>query len=450
MRDNLTVAVGGVTAKIYRSDTGGYVSWLVRYYVDGKAKSLRATTLKEARSKAKDALKGVSSGAAHVEALTPKETATVAAAVAKLRQVGVPLMEAVSDFVAARRVVPAKWSVADAARGFVAYKAKEEREQAGPEPVKFRDAVAKFHERNERRGLSEGYKNDCRKHLKALGKTLDDAIIQTVRQPELTACLDAATNGGARRFNNLRCTLNALFGFCQKEGILPRDRTHEAALVEKKETRDSGEISIYTPEEMRVILAKIADDLLPCVLLGGLAGLRVSEIHRLRWEHVRLDAGVITLDKAFTKTKRRRVVPICAALRSWIERIWGEEKLTGPLYAMPYKTFEDHLHRAWMKMVDERGKLLVEKRRNAFRHSYGTYKFAILQDEFRVSSEMGNSPGELRASYAELALPKDAEAWFAISPDSVRGTQWRLTRQPGSENGKKGKRRARKRVPARV
>jgi len=232
MGENIMVTVGGVTARIYRSDTGGYVSWLVRYFVDGKAKSLRATSLKQARTKAKKALEAVSSGAAHVENFTPQQSAAVSLAAARLREVGIPLLEAVSDFVAARKALPAKWSVADAARGFAAYKAREEKTQAGPPPTKFSQAVAKFHERNEKRGLSEGYKNDCRKHLKTLGKTLDGAIIQTIRQPDLTECLEASTNGGPRRFNNLRCTLNALFGFCQKEGLLPRDRVHEAALID--------------------------------------------------------------------------------------------------------------------------------------------------------------------------------------------------------------------------
>jgi hypothetical protein len=107
--ENLLVTVGGVTAKIYRSDTGGYVSWVVRYFVDGKAKSLRATSLKQARSKAtKRALESVSSGAAHVEALTPQQMAAVSMAAAKLREVGVPLLKAVTDFVAARKARGAK------------------------------------------------------------------------------------------------------------------------------------------------------------------------------------------------------------------------------------------------------------------------------------------------------------------------------------------------------
>lgn len=243
-----------------------------------------APDIETVRQRAKDALKHHESGSGHVMQFKPTEAANVAAAVAKLQEVGVPLLVAVADYVLARKALPMKWTVADAARGFADFKAREEAEVAGPKPIKFSEAVAKFHERNEKRGLSEGYKSDCKKHLKIIGKTFDGAIIQTLKQPELTVCIEKSTKGGARRFNNLRCTLNALFGFCQKEGILPRDRTHE-----------------------------------------------------------------------------------------------------------------DRLHKGWAKMVDQDGELLVEKRANAFRHSYGIYRFAILKDEYKTSAEMGNSPNELRA-----------------------------------------------------
>lgn len=411
------VTVAGKTATIIRQvkTVGGreYVTFRARYWQDGQRKEITAPDIETAQQRARDALKHHESGSGHVMQFKPAEAANVAAAVAKLQEVGVPLLIAVADYVAARKALPSKWTVADAARGFAVFKAKEEAEAAGPKEMRFIDAVAKFHERNDKRGLSEGYKADCKKHLKIIGKTFNGTIIQTLKQPELTECIESSTKGGARRFNNLRCTLNALFGFCQKEGILPRDRTHEAALIEKKDQGSSENITIYTPAEMQVILANIGEELLPWALLGGFAGLRVSEIHRLKWENIRLDAGVITLDKSLTKTKRRRVIPIGDALHEWIEPI---HKGKGPIYDLPYKTYEDRLHKGWAKMVDEDDKLLVEKRANAFRHSYGTYRFAILKDEFKVSAEMGNSPNELRASYAELALPQDAKAWFSIMP----------------------------------
>jgi len=60
----------------------------------------------------------------------------------------------------------------------------------------------------------------------------------------------------------------------------------------------------------------------------------------------------------------------------------------------------------------------VDRRRNALRHSYGTYRFAELQDEQKVSAEMGNSPQELREHYAELATPQDAATWFSIKRET--------------------------------
>jgi integrase len=447
--EDLTVKVGSITARIYPANVGTRKAWLVRYYVGGEPKTVRAPTLEAARSKARQALKTISTGAAHVRPLTLKESANVDAAISKLQPLGVSLLEAVAEFVAARQLLPKEWSLGDAVRGFKTYKERESKETAPPEPMKFRKAVEKFHERNEKLGLSEGYRNDCRKHLAIIGKTFDEAIIQSLRQPELTACLEASTGGGARRFNNLRGTLCALFGFCQKKGILPLDRKHEAALIDKKVERHAESIAIYTPKEMRVILANIGEELLPWALLGGFAGLRVSEVHRLRWENIRLDAGFITLDKSFTKTRRRRVIPICDALRAWIEPLSKDKSganKSGLIYPTPYKTYEDRLHKGWMKMADAKGQLLVEKRANALRHSYGTYRFSILQDEFKVSAEMGNSPTELRASYAELALPKDAEAWFAIMPEEpkniVKIPKQRQRRSPKAPKGRKGSKAA--------
>ena len=84
-KESLLVTVRGFTARIHLPNTGGHVSLLVRYFVDGKAKSLRATTLKQARSKSKKALESVSSGTAQVRGLlTPQQMADARQAAACL------------------------------------------------------------------------------------------------------------------------------------------------------------------------------------------------------------------------------------------------------------------------------------------------------------------------------------------------------------------------------
>ena len=436
--NSYTVSVGGKSARIDRHDRNGCRSYRVRYWRDGQRMELTAPSLAEARTRAKKALKHHESGAGHVVDLTPKQSAAVSAAVEKLREVNVPLLEAVSDFVAAKRIIGDDVSLAEAARGYVQMREEESRRAPKSKPVLFRDAAAKFNERNESLGLSNFYKRDCRKHLTRIGQTLGGTVIQNLRQRDLADCLEKCHGGGPRAFNNMRGTLNALFSFCQREGILPRERIHEAALIEKKLLRGSSHITIYTPAEMRLIVNLIGPYALPWVLLSGFAGLRSLEVWRIGWEAIRLDADVIVLGKEFTKTNRRRVIPMTSQLKRWIKPM---HQGSGRIYDCPLQTFEYRMRSAWDKIKKPGSdKLLVPKRNNALRHSFGTYRFSILKDEFKVSAEMGNSPAQLREHYAELCLPNDAKAWFAIAPGSGKEVKQRLTWQWGSEKGKKRKR----------
>jgi len=53
---------------------------------------------------------------------------------------------------------------------------------------------------------------------------------------------------------------------------------------------------------------------------------------------------------------------------------------------------------------------------NALRHSYASYRLAIIKNAAEVALEMGNSPQMLMTNYRELADEHDAKAWFAITP----------------------------------
>jgi len=207
-----------------------------------------------------------------------------------------------------------------------------------------------------------------------------------------------------------------MFSYAQREGFLPRDKKHEASLVEPLNDRSVGRIEIYTPTQLATVFRHIDPAFVPWISLSGLGGLRTSEVHRITWEMIRFDAKCIVLGKSFTKTRRRRVIPMCEALVAWLKPHVGE----GRLYEGTLASFETRMRLAWLSIVDKEGKLLVPKKRNGLRHSYGTYRFAQLQDENKVSAEMGNSPSELREHYAEIALPGDAEKWFKVKPSKGR------------------------------
>jgi hypothetical protein len=61
----------------------------------------------------------------------------------------------------------------------------------------------------------------------------------------------------------------------------------------------------------------------------------------------------------------------------------------------------------------------VTQKHNALRHSYGSYRLAIIQDASKVSFEMGNSPKMVFEHYREIVTPEQALAWFAIMPPAT-------------------------------
>lgn len=58
----------------------------------------------------------------------------------------------------------------------------------------------------------------------------------------------------------------------------------------------------------------------------------------------------------------------------------------------------------------------MEWPRNALRHSYISYRLAIVKDAARVALEAGNSPDIIFKHYRELVTEEDAQEWFSIVP----------------------------------
>ena len=61
----------------------------------------------------------------------------------------------------------------------------------------------------------------------------------------------------------------------------------------------------------------------------------------------------------------------------------------------------------------------VTQQHNGLRHSYGSYRLAIVQDAAKVSFEMGNSPKMVFEHSREIVTPEQASKWFAIAPSQA-------------------------------
>jgi hypothetical protein len=102
------------------------------------------------------------------------------------------------------------------------------------------------------------------------------------------------------------------------------------------------------------------------------------------------------------KTRRRRLVPISANLKLWL---------------LPYKQESGLicLHTAPQTTARQKAKG-IKWAKNGLRHSFISYRLAILHDTARVALEAGNSPEVIFGHYRELVTPEAAQTWFDIRP----------------------------------
>jgi len=140
----------------------------------------------------------------------------------------------------------------------------------------------------------------------------------------------------------------------------------------------------------------------PFLALGAFAGLRTAELQRMDWGDIDLDRGFITVAASKAKTRRRRLVPVSENLKLWLNPI---RQASGPIcvhVCAQHAAREKCEGFKWAK--------------NGLRHSFISYRLAVLHDTARVALEAGNSPQVIFSHYRELVTPEQAQAWFDVNP----------------------------------
>jgi integrase len=204
---------------------------------------------------------------------------------------------------------------------------------------------------------------------------------------------------GPRSRRNYLGSVASLAKFAERRGWIPRGAL-DLSGVER--SHSEGEVQIFTPDELRRLLAAMRSDLVPFVALGAFAGLRTAEIQRLDWSEV--GPEFIDVKAAKAKTRSRRLVPILVALTKWLE---PHRKADGPVCP---------LVDVWHGLAPYCELAGVAWKPNGLRHSFGSYRLAQTRNEGQVSLEMGNSPAMIFRHYRALVTPEQAEEWFGVHP----------------------------------
>jgi integrase len=227
---------------------------------------------------------------------------------------------------------------------------------------------------------------------------------------------------GPRRRDNILCAIIQLSRFARRRNYLPEDRRSAAEKVQM--IRPGHDVTTWTPAEAKLLLEHVSPRWLPCLALGLFAGLRSSEILRLDWGAFKFDlqdhedrpAPVIAVNrKVARKTRLSRLVPIQPNLVTWLQPYRDR---VGPLYPGNFKTNENARCLEAARLRRATG---LPRKDNALRHSFGSYRLAVIRDYTLVAGEMGNSPRMIRESYNDPKPKGEGEAYFRLSrPDFAK------------------------------
>jgi integrase len=145
-----------------------------------------------------------------------------------------------------------------------------------------------------------------------------------------------------------------------------------------------------------------------CMALVFFCAVRVEgECSRLSWDDVDLDARIVKIASAQSKTGQRRVNAIPDNAFEWLNLCKG----TGQIAPTDYKQRMKRLRR------DSK----VPYPNNAMRHCFCSYHIAKYRDASKTAMLLGHSsPKRLYHTYLELVTARDADTYWRIVPASVK------------------------------
>lgn len=423
------VQVGSAVVKVYLTPHGDRELYTVSCWVDGKRKRQVLSSFDKAIAEAKALGLQLNKGDLGSADLSGQERVACMRALQLLQPIGTAIEVAAAEYADAITKLKDRASLAQVVEFYLKRKPVELKAK------RVADVVKECLESKEQDKLSERYLKQLEYDLNRFAARFK-VCIEDVAGRDIDQWLRDLDVSGRTR-NNIRMSVQTLFGFAKLKRYVAKDHDEMDAVPVAKEA--SGAIEIFTPDEMHELLGAASAELVPFLAIGAFAGVRHAEIQRLEWKDVRFDAGIIEIHAGNAKTATRRTVPILPNLKLWLEQAPADGKQrSGPV--CPFANVTDQIVSLLTKINKQRaedsgalgeralpseGHQEVKWKHNGLRHSFISYRVGAIKNVAQVALEAGNSPTMIFSNYRQLVTPKDAEAWFAITPESTKALRER-------------------------
>jgi len=261
-------------------------------------------------------------------------------------------------------------------------------------------------------GGSLRYLGDLRTRLAAFGKVFDARPVASIETRELDDFLRGLPLSATSRINYRKVLLTA-FQFAIARGYATENPVAKTARV-----RAVSSTGILTPQELAALLSVSDQRVVASIALSAFAGLRDAEVGRLTWDKVHLEEGHITIDAEVAKTESRRLAPVTDNLRAWLAPLAQSSGPVRPSDRTTYLLFQLAKKKAadQLRSLGQPCENLTAWPHNALRHSFVSYRLAMVANSNQVAEEAGHSVRILKKNYMKLVTPAQAEKWFAVTP----------------------------------
>jgi integrase len=413
---------GDVAVKIYKNNGRlrgeNYQTFLVRYYANGKRQLKRFVDFAKANAEANIIAAQKAQGALGSAALSAADRVALQDALTMVaRNEGngngnaSRLVQIVRDHGAARAILPPDVTDEAAAQYY-----KEKHPSNLPRKT-VAEGVAEFITDRRSAGCSEVHLHDLDVRLGQFSKAFQlpmDAISAPLVQQWIYGLKNQKTkkDAAARTKENMLRQIASLFNFARRLKYAPADLALELSEIPSPRKQHTP-IGIYTPDEIATILGTADAAIVPALAIAAFAGLRLAEVSRLDWSAVHLSAKLIVVGTEITKTAARRLVPIGDNLSAWLAPHARREGRVNPC---PEELRGNVGHALGLRFQRAASRAKVAWKRNGLRHSYISYRVAMLKDVASVALECGNSPQVIFSNYRALATDAEAKAFFSILP----------------------------------
>jgi integrase len=262
----------------------------------------------------------------------------------------------------------------------------------------------------QRAQLAADYANHRKLQLRRFAATFPNTAVSELSKEHLDKFIGSLDEFAPKTRNHYRAAVGQFLRWSVRKDYLPVTHRLGEADGLRPEHANTSEVSFYTPRELATLLAGADETLRPVIAIGGLAGLRSKELMRLDWADVWRVPGHIEITAGKSKTRQRRLVEVCEALRAWLEPYRTHK--TGKFWPGEERTFLEH----YGELCEAAA---VPRKTNGLRHAFCTYHFAANANENQTAQQAGNSPAMIHAHYKGLATKADAEKWFNVNPPAV-------------------------------